>query len=158
MPAHSHDKCSQHNYNADAIGTPEVLNTDPRFATMTTRTENIDAIYSELAGVLKTRTTAEWLALFDEADIPAMPLHTPESLLADAHLDAVGFFKPVEHPSEGPIHDMAVPAHWSATQPGPERLAPRLGEHSAEVLREIGLTEQKIREMLEAGVTAVPAA
>ena len=139
----------------DAMGTPETLAQDPRYASMSTRTENIDGIYSELAEILLTRTSAEWLELFDKADIPAMPLHTPESLLADPHLDAVGFFKSVEHPSEGPIRDMAVPASWSETQPAPDKLAPRLGEHSAEVLREIGFGEARIADMMASGASAV---
>ena len=122
---------------------------------MTTRTENIDSIYSDLAEMLATRTSADWLELFDKADIPAMPLNTPESLLADPHLDAVGFFKSVEHPTEGTIHDMAVPANWSETQPAPDRLAPRLGEHSAEVLREIGFDQARIADMMATGVSAV---
>lgn len=139
----------------DALGTPEIFADDPRYASMTTRTENIDSIYSDLAEMLATRTSADWLELFDKADIPAMPLNTPESLLADPHLDAVGFFKSVEHPTEGTIHDMAVPANWSETQPAPDRLAPRLGEHSAEVLREIGFDQARIADMMATGVSAV---
>jgi crotonobetainyl-CoA:carnitine CoA-transferase CaiB-like acyl-CoA transferase len=138
----------------DAIGTPDVLDSDPRYASMTTRTENIDSIYADLARMLTTRSTAEWLDLFDDADIPAMPLNSPESLLADPHLAAVGFFKSVEHPSEGPIKDMAVPATWSSTQPEPTRLAPRLGEHSVEILREAGFDAARIDAMLAAGTTA----
>ena len=61
-----------------ALGTPEVFEADSRFASMTTRTENIDAIYSELADLLLTRTTDEWMELFDKADIPAMPLASPD--------------------------------------------------------------------------------
>lgn len=140
----------------DAMGTPEVLENDPRFATMTSRTENIDAIYAELAEILRTRTTAEWLDLFERADIPAMPVNSPDDLIDDPHLRDVGFFKEVEHPTEGMIRDMAVPADWSVTQPGPERFAPRLGEHSTEVLREIGFDENRIETMMQAGVTAAP--
>ena len=84
-----------------------------------------------------------------------MPLNTPESLLTEPHLNAVGFFNTVEHPTEGTIHDMAVPAKWSETQPMPDKLAPRLGEHSVEVLREIGFDEARISNMMANGVTAV---
>ncbi len=140
----------------EAIGRPEVVETDPRFASMTTRTENIDSIYAELAEILSTKTTAEWIDIFDEIDIPAMPLATPEELIDDPHLAAVGFFRNVDHPSEGPIHDMAFPATWSATQPAPDRLAPRLGEHSVEILREIGFTSARIEAMLGDGATAAP--
>ena len=139
----------------DALGTPHVIADDPRYSSITTRAENIDSIYSELAETLQTRTSADWLELFDKADIPAMPLNTPESLLTDPHLDAVGFFKTVEHPTEGTIHDMTVPAKWSLTQPTPEKLAPRLGEHSLEILREIDFDETRIADMMANGVSAV---
>lgn len=59
-----------------ALGTPEVFVNDPRYASMTTRTENIDSIYAELAQTLLGRTSAEWLAFFEAADIPAMPMNT----------------------------------------------------------------------------------
>ena len=139
----------------NALGTPHVFSNDLRYASITTRAENIDSIYSDLAKTLQTRTSADWLELFDKADIPAMPLNTPESLLTEPHLDAVGFFKTVEHPTEGAIHDMTVPAKWSETQPMPDKLAPRLGEHSVEVLREIGFDEARISNMMANGVTAV---
>jgi len=141
----------------EALGTPDVMRTDPRFASMTSRTENIDAIYAELAEILTSRTTDEWLKLFERADIPAMPVNTPDSLIDDPHLDDVGFFKEIEHPSEGMIWDMAVPASWSATQPEPDRYAPRLGEHSREILHEIGFDDARIEKMHQAGVTASPA-
>mgnify|MGYP000007252473 FL=1 len=136
-----------------ALGRDGEMESDPRFASMTTRTENIAEIYAELAELLKTRTTAEWLQLFDDADIPAMPLNTPDDLVNDPHLKAVGFFNEVDHPTEGKLRDMAVPAYWSETQPGPTRHAPCLGEHSTEILSEIGYSEEQISKMLEAGVT-----
>jgi crotonobetainyl-CoA:carnitine CoA-transferase CaiB-like acyl-CoA transferase len=140
-----------------AMGTPDVFSDDPRFASMTTRTENIDSIYAELAKTLLTRTSADWLDFFDTADIPVMPLNTAEELINDPHLDAVGFFKTVEHPSEGAIRDMAVPSTWSETQPAPDKLAPRLGEHSQEILREVGFDDTRITNMLKSGATAAPA-
>lgn len=138
-----------------ALGREGELETDPRFKNMTTRTENISSIYAELSELLKTRTTEEWLQFFDEADIPAMPLHSPDTLLADPHLEAVGFFSYLNHPSEGRIREMAVPASWSHTQPGPQSHAPELGEHSAEILREVGYSEDKINGLVALGVTTL---
>lgn len=141
----------------EALGTPDAMKTDKRFATMTTRTENINSIYAELAEALLDRTTDQWLNLFDEADIPAMPVNTPDSLIDDPHLSDVEFFKKVEHPTEGAIWDMAVPANWSETQPGPDKFAPLLGEHSEEVLREIGFDQARIEKMMQCGATLAPA-
>ena len=122
---------------------------------MTSRTEHIADIYRELAELLVTRTTAEWLALFDRANVPAMPLNSPDSLLADAHLQATGFFTFTDHPSEGRLRQMAYPSTWSETQPAATRHVPRPGGHSAEVLRELGYAEDRIAGLIESGVTAL---
>lgn len=136
-----------------ALGREDEFGKDPRYATMAARTRNIAEIYRELAELLATRTSAEWLALFDRADIPAMPLHSVESLMADPHLADVGFFSSHDHPSEGRLKDMAYPSTWSATQPVRGRPAPRLGEHSVEVLRELGYDETKIDALIASGAT-----
>jgi crotonobetainyl-CoA:carnitine CoA-transferase CaiB-like acyl-CoA transferase len=139
-----------------ALGREHEFDADPRFASMTSRTENIAAIYTELAALLTTRTTGDWMALFDGADIPAMPLSSVEDLLSDPHLEATDFFTFVDHPSEGRLRDMAVPSTWSETQPAPTRHAPRHGEHSVEVLRELGYSDERITALLDSGVTAAP--
>jgi len=129
------------------------FNNDPRFATMATRTEHIAAIYRELAEILAMRTTAEWMKLFEAEDIPAMPMHTLESLIDDEHLAQVEFFQSTEHSSEGRLYDMAYPSTWSVTQPKASRLAPRLGEHSIEILREINYDDAKILDLLAKNIT-----
>ena len=135
------------------IGRPEVLESDPRFADLGSRTGHIDELYSLVAETLATRTTAEWLVALDRADIPAMPMHTLDTLIDDPHLAAVGFFEMVEHPSEGRMRSMAVPGTWSKSQPAVERLAPRLGEHSAEILHEAGYSEAEIAALVADGAT-----
>ena len=138
------------------IGQPQMFEADPRLASLTTRTQHIDALYRFVAEQMPMRTTAEWMQALEEADIPCMPMHTPDSLLDDPHLRAVGFFSPVEHPSEGTLLSMSVPSTWSHSPPGPTRPAPRLGEHTAEVLREIGYDEAAILAVTQGGV-ATPA-
>ena len=139
-----------------ALGREAEFEADPRYASMTARTEHIGALYQELAQLLLTRTTAQWLELFSKADVPAMPLHTPDSLLADPHLEATGFFSFGEHPSEGRLRQMAYPSTWSDSQPAQTRHAPRLGEHSLEVLRDIGYSDERIEALIAGGVTASP--
>jgi crotonobetainyl-CoA:carnitine CoA-transferase CaiB-like acyl-CoA transferase len=133
-----------------AIGRPELID-DPRFADQTRRDAHIDEVYAFLAETLRTRGTAEWLALLDKADIPAVPLHTIETLLADPHLADVGVLGWAEHPSEGRVRVMQPPGSWSRTPPEIRRLAPRLGEHSEEILREAGLSPDEIAAALGRG-------
>ncbi|MEW5423556.1 CaiB/BaiF CoA transferase family protein [Amorphus sp. 3PC139-8] len=135
-----------------AIGRPDMPEADPRFRSFSARMANIDAVYAELGDIFLTRTTAEWLALLEEADVPAMPMYDFEGVLQDPHLVATGFFHMVDHPSEGEIRQMAVPATWSRTRAEPERYAPRQGEHGEEILREIGVDEAEIARLREAGV------
>jgi crotonobetainyl-CoA:carnitine CoA-transferase CaiB-like acyl-CoA transferase len=132
----------------DLIGQSERMETDPRLRDITARTEHAGEVYSLIGRAMRERTTAEWLEAFSKADIPAAPLHTLESLLDDPHLGKIGFFEPVEHPSEGRILGMAVPGRWSESQPRVRRLAPRLGEHSLEVLREAGVAESTLAELV----------
>ena len=130
------------------IGREQDFDSDPRYTNMTTRNENIGSIYDDMAAVMVTRSSSQWLALFDTTDIPAMPLHTLDSLITDPHLAATGFFSITEHPSEGPIRQMAVHSNWSVTQPSATRPAPGLGEHSSEILGEAGYSSQAIERLL----------
>jgi crotonobetainyl-CoA:carnitine CoA-transferase CaiB-like acyl-CoA transferase len=134
----------------DLAGLPE-LKGDPRFVNLAARTENIAALYGILAKALLDRTTAEWMEHFESADIPSMPLHTPESVMSDRHLEATGFFRMVDHPTEGRLRQMAVPVRFEGTPAGFARQAPRLGEHGAEVMREAGYTDQAIEALVASG-------
>ena len=139
----------------DFIGRRE-LRDDHRFKDMSGRTQHVNDVYGFVAEILQQRTTAEWMEAFRRADIPAMPMQSLEELISDAHLQAVQLFELAEHPSEGKIRQMRNPTRWSATPLGPIRPAPRLGEHSREVLLEIGYGESQIAAMLQSGVTTQP--
>ena len=135
------------------LGDAARFTSDPRLRDLETRTRHIEALYAEIAEILKTRTTADWLERFDAADIPAMTLNTLESLPADPHLTASGYFQLSEHPSEGLIWQMNPASTWSESPASIRRGAPRLGEHSAEVLTEIGYSPAAIAELAACGAT-----
>jgi crotonobetainyl-CoA:carnitine CoA-transferase CaiB-like acyl-CoA transferase len=125
---------------------------DERYVTITGRTQNIGFLYDFLAKTLATRTTDEWLAFFAKIDIPAMKLNTPESLIEDEHMAALDFFKLMHHPSEGRIRVMGIPQTWSRSQPTIDRLAPRLGEHTIELLAEYEFAPAEIDALLRTEV------
>lgn len=133
----------------ELAGRPD-LAADERFHTMPGRTQNIGELYQHLSEIMPTRSTADWLEVLAEADVPAAPMNTPEDLFDDPHLNAVGMFPFSEHPSEGKVRHIKVPVTFSKTPGGLTRHAPRLGEHSLELLREAGLTEEEIQGLMDA--------
>ena len=136
----------------EAIGRPQMMS-DPRYATQSSRASNIAEIYAELSELMKTRNTTDWMALFEKADIPVARMNSIEQLVDDAHLAASGFFEEEDHPTEGRLRVMRTPTDWSQTQPGARVPPPRLGQHSAEVLREAGYSDAQIAELARSGAT-----
>jgi crotonobetainyl-CoA:carnitine CoA-transferase CaiB-like acyl-CoA transferase len=136
----------------DAIGRPE-LKTDPRFSTIPARFAHVAEYYQVRMDELKKKTTAEWLELFDRADVPAMPYHTLDSLLEDPHLKDVGFFELKDHPTEGKTRSMRLPNKWSSGVRREWNPAPKLGQNGVEILREIGCSDAEIDAMIASGVT-----
>lgn len=131
-----------------AIGRESLLTEDERFATFAMRMQHIDHVYGELARIFETRTTADWLALLEAADVPCLPMHDLISVQRDPHLQATGFFGQEEHPSEGTIRTMRPAMRWQQTPPPPTRPAPRPGEHTREVLAEAGLSDTQVARLL----------
>ena len=124
---------------------------DKRFRTLSDRVTNIDDTYSETAKTMATRTTGEWLKIFGETSVPTIVVNTLEDLTRDPHLEAVGFWEEVEHPTEGRLRMTRFPYTFSETPAGVRRLQPRLGEHSIEVLQEAGYSTADIDAMLASG-------
>jgi crotonobetainyl-CoA:carnitine CoA-transferase CaiB-like acyl-CoA transferase len=131
-----------------AIGKSHIVQTDPRFADIAARTANIDALYQMIGEELQHRTTDEWLELLQQNDIPCIRPNTLESLLEDPHLADIEFFRFEEHPSEGRIRTMREPSTWSENVPPTGRFAPRLGQHTREVLTEAGYTPGEIDALI----------
>ena len=132
------------------IGRPDLLE-DARFNTHTARARHIDEAYCFVSETLATNTSEHWLQVFNEADIPAAPLYSVDDLIADPHLQEVGMLRDLQHPSEGAIRSPAPVGNYSKTPLSIRRNAPRLGEHTQEVLLEAGLTGEAIESLLGTG-------
>ena len=130
----------------DIIGQQEKFK-DPRFSTQEVRSKHYAEAYAFVAEEMRKKATAEWVAALERADIPVQRMNSLDDIVADPHLAAIGYLGTVEHPSEGRIKTLAVPSEWSESAPEYRRHAPRLGEHTREVLREAGLAEEKIDQL-----------
>jgi crotonobetainyl-CoA:carnitine CoA-transferase CaiB-like acyl-CoA transferase len=134
------------------VGKPEMMS-DPRFDSIASRAKNV-VVLCELAGqCIADRTTDEWLIPLRELEIPAARISSLDDLFADPQLAAGGFFKRTTHPSEGEILYTDLPVRFGGASSTSERLQPRLGEHSFEVLREAGLKENEIQALATSGAT-----
>ncbi|MCL4813119.1 MAG: CoA transferase [Vicinamibacteraceae bacterium] len=126
---------------------------NPRYATLAARAAHIDDVYRETAAIMATRTTAEWIAALEPTPVPFTPVSSIDDLFDDPHLRAVGFWQELEHPTEGRLRTTAPPIEFSATPARVRRLAPRLGEHTREVLLEAGFSDAELAALEAEGVT-----
>lgn len=131
------------------LGKPELIE-DARFATGSARSDNIEAAYAIVTEGMKQRGNAEWLVLLREADLPHGPANSLLDLLEDEYLNEIGFFPRMAHPSEGEMTLVGIPVAYQGTPASIRRLAPRLGEHTREVLAEAGLGEAEIDAAMQA--------
>ncbi len=139
----------------DVAGIAE-LKEDPRFCDLAARTEHIDELYQKLAEVAVTKTTDEWLALLRKAEIPCTEINSIDDLMHDPHLEKVGFFAVMDHPTEGMVRYTNQPVQMSATPPAITKHAPCLGQNSIEVMKEVGVTEEQIQALIQKGVLIQP--
>lgn len=136
----------------NVVGKPELAE-DPRFDTLASRSRNIGLVYQLAGECLGDRNTDEWLVIFNKLEIPAARIATLDDVMHDPHLAAVGMFKEVEHPTEGRIVVTGAPVRFSDTAASIDRLQPKLGEHSVEILGEAGLSAEDIERLLSSGAT-----
>lgn len=123
------------------------------FRTHEMRAKNYEEVYRLLREIFPLRTTEEWVKILSASDIPHSPLHSIDSLIDDEHLAAVGLFRETNHPSEGAIRLSEVPTRWSASQPEFRMHPPRIGEHSVELLGQLGFSAEEIEELCTERVT-----
>ncbi len=133
-----------------AIGREDLL-TDPRFATARARAENAPELVAELDRVFGTRTLTDWAELFDRHGVWWAPVQTLNELAADPVAEAAGAFVDVPAP-EGPVRMVSGPVDFSETCWMPRGPAPELGQHTEEVLLELGFSWDELERLKAEGV------
>ncbi len=142
---------------ARAVERPEWLD-DPRFKTPALRDRNIDARLELIQSVLRERPAAEWLARLEAERVPCAEVLTRNNMIGHAQIAANETIGVYQHPDAGPIRQARPAARFSVTPAGVRRGAPRLGEHTTEVLAEAGLDASAIDALAAAGVIPGPMA
>jgi formyl-CoA transferase len=117
----------------------EDLTNDPRFATNAERMEHRPALVREIETALATRTTEEWVECILAAGIPAGPIYDFAHVFADSHTRARHMIEEIDHPVAGRVRTLGFPLKMSETPPRVRRAPPLLGEHTNEILRELGM-------------------
>jgi len=113
---------------------------------------SVTQLYKEMALITPARTCEEWLTICEELDIPATPIYSLDTLEDHPHLKAVELFQTMEHPTEGRIRCIRPAVKFARTPASIRRPAPRLGQHTEEILKEAGLDMAEIGRLLDTGV------
>ena len=129
---------------------------DPRFSKTTERMENLDTVRELLSPYFLQKNRREWMDLMEEAGIPAGPILDTGEMFADEQTRHRNMVVEVNHSTVGKIETLGPAVKLSKSPASVRRAAPRLGEHSAEVLAEFGYNDAEIKELLRSGVIELP--
>jgi len=130
----------------DLLGHPEWM-TRPEFADASARVQHRAALASRIEAITSADTRAHWLGQLEARGIPCGPINTYADAFADPHVRARNMVVEIDHPALGTLQTLGSPIKMSETPPVVGRRVPRLGEHTREVLREAGLTDDEIMKL-----------
>jgi crotonobetainyl-CoA:carnitine CoA-transferase CaiB-like acyl-CoA transferase len=139
------------NFCKMVCGKPEWL-TDPRFVDLPSRLRNIDELEREIEAVLTTRPTAHWVEKLDQASVPGGPVYTYDQILNDRHIKAREMVVEIEHPKIGRMKSLGLPVKHTGELLAIRRPAPWLGQHTDEVLQELGYEQPELDRLYAEGV------
>ena len=135
------------------IGRPE-LNDDPRFRTNGDRMRNLAALTPIIAEAMRSRASADWIREFEAAGIPVGPVNKIGDMLSDPQVAAREMVVEVEHPKAGRTKALGHPVKFSDTPGKVVRAAPLLGQHTREVLAELGYADVEVKRLFAEGAVA----
>ena len=135
---------------AEAIDRPELAK-DPRFHDREDRVTNYDTLKALLQDIFKTKPRQYWLNVLSKHDVAHAPINRLDEVFEDPQVQHLDRIMELQHPKHGPIHTVNSGVNLSDTPFQVSSLPPELGEHTAEVLRELGLSEEKIGQLEEEG-------
>ena len=132
-------------------GKPEWLE-DARFNPLAKRLENIDELEREIEAVFATQPTAHWVEKLDAAGVPGGPVYTYDQILADPHIEARKMVVEIDHPKIGRMKSLGIPVKSTGELLSIRKAAPWLGQHTDEVLKEIGYGAHDLATLHAGGV------
>jgi crotonobetainyl-CoA:carnitine CoA-transferase CaiB-like acyl-CoA transferase len=139
---------------AAVLGAPGLAD-DPRFATNPQRLENRTVLVPLLENILRTRSVADWLERLRAAEVPAAPVNNLDGAFAEPPVAERGMIVEYDHPDVGRVRLPGNPIKLSGAPPTPSYPAPRLGQHTDEVLRELlGLSAERVAELRRQGAVS----
>lgn len=129
---------------------------DPRYQTAAQRNGHRDVLVGALNEIFSTRPAAEWIALLEAEDVPATPVHSIDEVVEDPQVIAREMVVELPHPTAGNVKMAGLPIKLLETPGTLRAAAPLLGQHSAEILYELDLSEEEVRDLIERRVIGVP--
>jgi crotonobetainyl-CoA:carnitine CoA-transferase CaiB-like acyl-CoA transferase len=131
------------------------LSDDPRVASFAARTRHVDFLYRLIESVIATRTSAQWIDVLEDADIPVMPVHSTDQLFSDPHLGDAAMMQAIATAGDGNMRLPRTPIELSETPARSPTPAPELGEHTRQILLEAGCALAEVDALV--GRIAAPA-